>query len=82
MPTTALSCYLRRSPSDPFVIVILAKHTDQYYGQSAFVLGLTSSRLRLRLQLIDYHLRTVTRAPKNVRISQLSLDRLSLQQYE
>ena len=81
-PTTTLSHYLRRSASDPFVIVTLTVPTDQYYGQSALVRGQTPSRSRLRLQLVNYHLRAVTYVPQNVEVTQLSLQRLSLQQYE
>ena len=67
------SQYLRQSPSDPFVVVTLCNSDDQYFGQSAIVLQLTSARLRL--QLLEYNLKSITRNPGSVTISQISLDR-------
>ena len=67
------SQYFRQSPSDPFVVVTLCNPDDQYFGQSAIVLQLTSARLRL--QLLEYNLKSITRNPGSVTISQISLDR-------
>ena len=68
------SQYLRQSPLDPFVVVTLCNPDDQYFGQSAIVLQLTSARLRL--QLLEYNLlKSITRDPGSVTISQISLDR-------
>ena len=67
------SQYLRQSPSDPFVVVTLCNPDDQYFGQSVIVLQLTSARLRL--QLLEYNLKSITRNPGSVTISQISLDR-------
>ena len=74
-PKSILRQFLRKKPSDPFIVVTLTNPADQFFGQEALVIDLTASRLRLRLQLLTNHHQSITRTPLNVRISQISLDR-------
>ena len=74
-PNSALRPFLRKKLTDPFVIVTFTNPADHFFGQDALVIDLTASRLRLRLQLLTNHHTSITRAPINVQISQISLDR-------